>query len=144
MSVSPRRSIGDSIRRQTPYRCQSRNHGLFASFSSCLRLAAEMSLGPGGLVSGTGHRENSFQPFNLSDSPVSVHYPKDLGEGGNGSNESALVILADSSVAWMCIQSRSTATLPIITVPWGGRCILDAMPVRVLYFVHSFPLLNTW
>src|SRR5271163_1828003 len=41
------------VRQQTPYRCQSRNHGLFASKSSCLRFAAARSLALTGLVSGT-------------------------------------------------------------------------------------------
>jgi hypothetical protein len=47
-----------SPRQQTPYRCQSRNHGLCASISSCLRLAAEMSLALIG--SGVWHRESAL------------------------------------------------------------------------------------
>jgi hypothetical protein len=52
-STSGSRITGDSGRQQTPYRCQSRNHGLLAFFSSCLRFAAETSVGLSGLVSGT-------------------------------------------------------------------------------------------
>lgn len=40
-------------RQQSPYRCQSRNHGLCASISSCRRLAADKSLGVIGRVSGS-------------------------------------------------------------------------------------------
>jgi len=38
-----------------PYRCQSRNHGLRANASSCLRFAAARSLGPSGLISGASN-----------------------------------------------------------------------------------------
>jgi hypothetical protein len=38
-----------------PYRCQSWNQGLCASISSCLRLAAEMSLALSGLISGASY-----------------------------------------------------------------------------------------
>ena len=54
-SMSPSRIMGDSARQQTPYRCQSRNHGLCASISSCLRFAAQMSLGLSGLISGASN-----------------------------------------------------------------------------------------
>ena len=37
------------------YRCQSRNHGLCAFISSCLRFAAEMSLALSGLMSGASN-----------------------------------------------------------------------------------------
>jgi hypothetical protein len=46
---------GDSARQQTPYRCQSRNQGLCASISSCLRFAAERSLEVSGLISGASN-----------------------------------------------------------------------------------------
>jgi predicted Zn-dependent protease with MMP-like domain len=49
------RSTGDSVRQQTPYRCQIRNRGLCASISSCLRLAAEMSLALSGRISGVSN-----------------------------------------------------------------------------------------
>ena len=39
-------------RQQTPYCCHSRNHGLCASISSCLRFAAERSFSFSGLPSG--------------------------------------------------------------------------------------------
>src|ERR1700682_5446290 len=39
-------------RQQRPYRSQSRNHGLCASISSCLRFAAARSSGLSGLASG--------------------------------------------------------------------------------------------
>jgi hypothetical protein len=42
-----------------PYRCQRRNHGLCASISSCLRFAAERSLGFSGLASGTAKVRSS-------------------------------------------------------------------------------------
>jgi hypothetical protein len=42
-----------------PYRCQSRNHGLLACFSSCLRFAAERSLALNGLLSGTAKMRSS-------------------------------------------------------------------------------------
>jgi hypothetical protein len=42
-----------------PYRCQSRNHGLLASFSSCRRFAAERSLALRGLVSGAAKMRSS-------------------------------------------------------------------------------------
>jgi hypothetical protein len=45
------RITGASDRQQTPYRCQSRNHGLCASISSCRRFAAERSLALSGLIS---------------------------------------------------------------------------------------------
>jgi hypothetical protein len=49
----------DHQRQQMPYRCQSRNHGLCACISSCLRFAAETSLGLSGLVSGTAMMRSS-------------------------------------------------------------------------------------
>ena len=42
-----------------PYRCQSRNHGLCASISSCLRFTAQRSLALSGLVSGTAKMRSS-------------------------------------------------------------------------------------
>jgi hypothetical protein len=42
-----------------PYRCQSRNQGLCASISSCLRFAAERSAGLSGLASGTAKMRSS-------------------------------------------------------------------------------------
>jgi hypothetical protein len=44
-----------------PYRCHSRNHGLFASISSCLRLAAERSLKLIGRVSGTAKMRSRYK-----------------------------------------------------------------------------------
>jgi hypothetical protein len=38
-----------------PYLCHSRNHGLWANVSSCLRFAAEMSLAQIGLMSGASN-----------------------------------------------------------------------------------------
>src|ERR1700758_776209 len=38
-----------------PYLCHSRNHGLWANVSSCLRFAAEMSLALSGLMSGASN-----------------------------------------------------------------------------------------
>ena len=46
-------------RQQTPYRCQSRNQGLFASISSCLRFAAARSLRLSGRLSGTAKMRSS-------------------------------------------------------------------------------------
>ena len=46
-------------RQQTPYCCQSRNHGLCASISSCRRFAAEMSLALSGLMSGASNISSS-------------------------------------------------------------------------------------
>jgi hypothetical protein len=46
-------------RQQTPYRCQSRNQGLCASKSSCLRFTAKRSLALSGLVSGTAKMRSS-------------------------------------------------------------------------------------
>jgi hypothetical protein len=53
-AISPFSSIGVdfSLGGQTPYRCHSRNHGLWAYISSCLRFAAERSLNWSGRVSG--------------------------------------------------------------------------------------------
>ena len=42
-----------------PYRCQSRNQGLYASKSSCLRFAAARSLALNGLMSGTAKKRSS-------------------------------------------------------------------------------------
>jgi hypothetical protein len=50
--MSPSEMTGGSGRQHIPYAFQSRNHGLFASFSSCVRLTAERSLGRRGRVSG--------------------------------------------------------------------------------------------
>jgi hypothetical protein len=50
---------GDSTRQQTPYRCQSRNHGLCASISSCRRFAADRSLALSGLISGASNISSS-------------------------------------------------------------------------------------
>ena len=46
-------------RQQTPKCCDNRNHGLCASISSCLRLAAEMSLALRGLMSGASNISSS-------------------------------------------------------------------------------------
>jgi hypothetical protein len=46
-------------RQQTPYCCQSLNHGLRASISSCLRFKAQRSLALSGLVSGTAKMRSS-------------------------------------------------------------------------------------
>lgn len=46
-------------RQQIPYDCQSRNHGLLACISSCLRFTAERSLAFIGLVSGTAKMRSS-------------------------------------------------------------------------------------
>jgi hypothetical protein len=48
-------STGASDRQHTPKCCQSRNHGLWANASSCLRFAAEMSLALSGLMSGASN-----------------------------------------------------------------------------------------
>lgn len=58
-SLSRRRPERAHERQQTPYRCQSRNHGLCACMSSCLRFAAARSLGLSGLVSGTATMRSS-------------------------------------------------------------------------------------
>jgi hypothetical protein len=52
---SGRRITGASDRQQTPKSCRSQNHGLWANASSCLRLAAEMSLALSGLISGASN-----------------------------------------------------------------------------------------
>jgi hypothetical protein len=52
--------------RQTPYRCQSRNHGLWASISSCRRLAANRSLGLSVLLSGTAKMRSSHSISEMS------------------------------------------------------------------------------
>jgi len=52
ISPSPQSRPG---RQHTPYCCHSRNHGLCAIVSSCLRFAAEMSLALNGLVSGASN-----------------------------------------------------------------------------------------
>jgi hypothetical protein len=57
--VSVSRSAGDAVRQQTPYRCQSRNHGLCASISSCRRFAAERSLALNGLISSASNISSS-------------------------------------------------------------------------------------
>ena len=58
--VSPiRNSSEESGRQQTPYRCQSRNHGLCAFRSSWRRFAAETSLGLSGLRSGSAKTRSS-------------------------------------------------------------------------------------
>ena len=57
--MSPSQITGASVRQQTPYRCQSRNHGLLANIASCRRFAAERSLGLSGLVSGTAKMRSS-------------------------------------------------------------------------------------
>src|ERR1700733_9606106 len=46
-------------RQQIPYDCQSRNHGLLACISSCLRFTAVRSLAVIGLVSGTSKMRSS-------------------------------------------------------------------------------------
>ena len=46
-------------RQQIPYCCHNRNHGLCASVSSCLRLAAEMSFSRSGRLSGTAKTRSS-------------------------------------------------------------------------------------
>jgi hypothetical protein len=59
---------------QTPYRSHSRNHGLCARFSSCLRLAAERSLGVSGLVSGTAKMRSSHSiSAILCSTPIPVY-----------------------------------------------------------------------
>ena len=63
--------IGDSVRQQMPYRCQSRNHGLCASIWSCFRLAAEMSLGVRGLVSVAAKMH--VQLLDFGNGPFSIH-----------------------------------------------------------------------
>ena len=57
--VSVSRSAGDPVRQQTPYRCQSRNHGLCASISSCRRFAAARSLALSGLISSASNISSS-------------------------------------------------------------------------------------
>lgn len=56
-SVSER--IGSSDRQQIPKSRQSRNHGLLARVSSCLRFAAETSLALRGLISGASNISSS-------------------------------------------------------------------------------------
>ena len=53
------RITGASDRQHTPYRCQSRNHGLLANIASCRRFAAERSLGVSGRVSGAAKVRSS-------------------------------------------------------------------------------------
>jgi len=57
------RSVSESIgfpgRQQIPKSCQSRNHGLLARVSSCLRFAAETSLALRGLMSGVSNISSS-------------------------------------------------------------------------------------
>jgi len=53
--MSPNPSTGRSGRQQTPKCCHNRNQGLLASISSCLRFAAEISLGLSGLISGASN-----------------------------------------------------------------------------------------
>jgi hypothetical protein len=55
------RSLGCQTyqRQQTPYRCQSRNHGLLACLSSCRRFTAARSLALSGLTSGSAKMPSS-------------------------------------------------------------------------------------
>jgi hypothetical protein len=59
VSASCKPPAAGSDRQQTPYRRQSRNHGLFASAVSCLRFAAEISLGVSGRASGSAKIRSS-------------------------------------------------------------------------------------
>ena len=88
LSTSPNRSNGDWERQQTPYRCQSRNHGLLACFSSCRRFAAERSLALRGLVSGTAKmRSNDSISAIVCSVSILLHH---LVRTHNRSNESGI------------------------------------------------------
>jgi hypothetical protein len=76
---------GNSERQQTPYCCQSRNHGLFASILSCLRFAAARSLGLSGLVSGSAkmRSRHSISAIVCSAS-IPSQYPTWAWQSSNG------------------------------------------------------------
>jgi hypothetical protein len=82
-SVSPSRCSEGSGRQHTPYRCHSRNHGLCASISSCLRLAAEMSLAVSGRMSGASNISCICSISSMMRSTSMGH--NHLGKRGDGS-----------------------------------------------------------
>lgn len=81
--ISPSWITGDVVRQQMPYRCHSRNHGLLACISLCLRFAAEMSLRPSGLASGTVkmRSNHSISAMLCSTSICQLVYPMALQVG---------------------------------------------------------------
>ena len=79
---------GDSVRQHTPKCCHSRNQGLCASISSCLRLAAEMSLALSGLISGASNISCSCSISSMMRS-MSMRLTH-LVRSANGSNRSGI------------------------------------------------------
>jgi len=80
-SDSPSWTVGDSARQQTPKCCHSRNQGLLASVSSCLRFAAEMSLALRGLVSGSAKMRSSHSISTMVFSASTDHGRKSSDSG---------------------------------------------------------------
>jgi hypothetical protein len=81
------RIVGGSSRQQTPKSCQSRNHGLRASSSSCLRFAAAMSVALSGRVSGTAKMRSSRSiSAMVCSASMRINHLARSEDGSNGSN----------------------------------------------------------
>ncbi len=96
------RSTGDSDRQQMPYLCHSRNHGLWANVSSCLRFAAEMSLALSGLMSGASNISCSCSMSSMMRStsiPVSISNISTAKVKRDGTNNVSVKASARSSRA---------------------------------------------
>jgi len=86
-SMPPSRGSGDSGRQQTPKCCHKRNQGLWASISSCLRLAAEMSLALSGLMSGASNISCSCSiSLMMRSTSIGLNHPAPTQSVSNGSS----------------------------------------------------------
>jgi len=117
---------GDSVRQQTPKCCQSRNQGLCASISSCLRLAAEMSLALSGLISGASYISCSCSISSMMRS-MSMRLTH-LVRSANGSNRSGMCLSCPvGTFASPCASTRNEHPL---LLPTGTEYHVDMTRIR--------------
>ena len=116
-----------------PKCCHNRNQGLCASISSCLRLAAEMSLALSGLISGASNISSSCSISSMMRSTsMGLNH---LVESGNRSNGSR-ILLSESFIFSQSTCQRPQPTHAALAnghrVPCGHEQNTPRMPRRRL------------